>query len=886
MKEALALAVSSTRTTALLIESVDGQPRLVAAGRALSSSFGPSGDVVAGARAAVTQVESAVGRTLFALGALLTPRREDGAGVASAAIVFEERPTVRLVGFGDRNALASARRALASLDARLDEPVEVSATADAAELAERLRPRSGALTAIVVVGPADAPAMARLAEAVQLAWPTPGTIPPLLWAGETAGVAVARAVLQPRFNLTIVGPVRRGTESEELGPLREAVADLWRERLDAALPGAGTVGKWAPGAPCAWRRGEEIALGYLATSRGGPVWLARLVGEELSLLHAEPASGDVPPRVVGARAELGLLARSLRPWSVPGTPSAANDLAAAVIEALRAAAAQLPADARPSLAGAAGLLIAGGDLALLPVETLVHALIDGLEPSGLLQLAVDEPDALAALGALAAVAPAAAAPVLTGELLRPLGALVAPGWRGRAGGLSFRFEARGASDGGSLAGDGILADETRRVALAEGRSVEVRALRPNWWDPRRYLGRRLRMTIEGGPVGLVLDGRARPFGSALSLGREPIVDDAAAPVEQAGPVVARPIAAGPLALRRARPLPAGARLLVAAGDSVEPDELVAQAPGRGDGANPTLLPAGKQLGVADPRPFLTRATGTRVQAGDVIARRSTLFGLIQRTVVAPVDGVLAAGLGGFGNLAIVPGSDGLGIAAHLPGVVVGKLEDAIVIETKAGLIAGGVGFGGERRGLLLPTVGRVDGSSEARAAGRLAGAVVALDVLDRPQYELLRAAGAAGVIVGSVEPGLAAELALVDPGLVVIATEGVGSAPLPAAAREVLAAHVGGLACLSAGRADDARAWPEAIFPSATAERARALPEPALAVGSRVRVIGEAVQHGRVVAVPAAPDRLASGLVTAVVEVELEGGERVRPALSNLELVG
>jgi hypothetical protein len=885
MNEALALAVSPTRTTALLIETVDGRPRLVAAGRALSSSFGPTGDVVAGARAAVTQVESAVGRTLFALGTLLTPRREDGAGVATAAIVFEERPTVRLVDFGDRNALASARRALASLDARLDEPVEVSASADAAELAERLRPRSGALTAIVLVGPADAPAMARLAEAVQLAWPTAGTTPPLLWAGEAAGVAVARAVLQPRFDLKVVGPVRRG-ESEELGPLREAVAGLWRERLDAAIPGAGVVGKWVPGAPCAWRRGEEIALGFLATSRGGPVWLARLVGEELSLLHAEPASGDVPPRVVGARAELGLLARSLRPWGVPATPAAANELAAAVVEALRAATAQLPADARPSLAGTAGLLIAGGDLALLPVETLVHALIDGLEPSGLLQLAVDEPDALAALGALAAVAPAAAAPVLIGDLLRPLGALVAPDWRGRAGGLSFRFEARGASDGSPIAADGVMADETRRVALPEGLSAEVRAIRPNWWDPRRYLGRRLRLTVDGGPVGLVLDARARPLGSALSLGREPILDDAAAPVELAGPVVGRPIAVGPLALRRARQLPAGARLLVSAGDTVEPDELVAQAPGRGDGANPTLLLAGKQLGVADPRPFLTRATGTRVQAGDVIARRSTLFGLVQRTVVAPVDGVLAAGLGGFGNLAIVPGSDGLGIAAHLPGVVVGKLDDAIVIETKAGLIAGSVGFGGERRGPLLPTVGRVDGSSEARAAGRLAGAVVALDVLDRPQYELLRAAGAAGAIVGSVEPGLAAELALVDPGLVVIATEGVGSAPLPAAAREVLAAHIGGLACLSAGRADDARSWPEAIFPSATAERARALPEPVLTVGSRVRVIGEAVHHGRVVAVPAAPERLATGVVTATAEVELEGGERVRPALSNLELVG
>src|SRR5438093_2041891 len=131
-RNSLALAVGPARTTALLIEPVGGQPRLVAVGRALTSTFGPSADAVAGARAAVAQVESAVGRPLFALGALLSPRREDGAGVDATAVVVEERPTVALVGFGDRDALASARRALAEVDARTGEALEVQTAADAA----------------------------------------------------------------------------------------------------------------------------------------------------------------------------------------------------------------------------------------------------------------------------------------------------------------------------------------------------------------------------------------------------------------------------------------------------------------------------------------------------------------------------------------------------------------------------------------------------------------------------------------------------------------------------------------------------------------------------------------------------------------------------------
>ncbi|HEY3082557.1 MAG TPA: hypothetical protein VGM69_21935 [Chloroflexota bacterium] len=889
--EALALAVGPTRTTALLIEPVDGQPRLVAVGRALTSTFGPSADAVAGARAAVAQVESAIGRPLFALGALLSPRREDSAGVETTSVVIEERPTVTLVGFGDRDALSSARRALAEIDARTGEPLEIQSAADAAELADRLRPKgpSGQPAAIVMVGPADAPAMARLAEALQLAWTVAGTAPPLLWTGEAAGVSVARAVLAPRFDFRVVDPVRPSAATEHVAPLRDAIVALWRARLDDSLPGAGAIAKWTPTPVQPWRRGEEIALTHLAETRKGPVWLARLVGPELQLLYAEPGQSDAPCVVATARADVAHPERQVRPWGVPTTAAAAHELRQAATDALRGATTALPRDARPSFGRRPGLLVAGGDLALLSAADLAHALADGLEPTGLVQIAVDEADGLAALGGLAAAAPAAAGPVLRCDLLRPLGALVAPGWRTGSGGVAFRFQAAEIDGQGGasapLESAPVSLEETRRVPLGEGRRALVRAERPNWWDPRRYLGRKLQVVVEGGPLGLLLDGRARPAATALSLGRDTIEDDAAAPATMNGPSAARPLAGGPLAIRRTRALPAGARLLVAPGEAVEPDELVAQAPGRGDGANPALIPAGKLLGVADPRQHLVRPAGSRVQAGEVVARRKILFGVLQRTVVAPIDGVLATGLGGFGNLAVVPASDGLGIAAHLPGVVVGKLEDAVVIETRGALVSGALGFGGERRGTLLPPAMRLEGPVDARTAGRMAGAVVALDVLDRAQLERLRAAGACGAIVGSVEPGLAAELAVVDPGLAIVATEGIGHAPLPAAARQLLARHAGGLACLSAGRADDPRGWPEAILPGATAERALNLAEPTVAPGGRVRIVGEPVAHGRIAALLSAPVRLPSGAVVAAAEVDLDTGERVRAPLANLELV-
>ena len=596
------------------------------------------------------------------------------------------------------------------------------------------------------------------------------------------------------------------------------------------------------------------------------MWLARVGPGATSLRHASPVA---PADVVGAsRALSAVSGRWLRPWTLAEDGPAARLVATT---ALAATANALPATSRPGAARGRGLVIGAGDLAFLGAEDMVRAIVDGLEPRGAVQVAVDELDGLAALGGLAPLAPALAADVLNDDLLRPMAALVAPGWRAREGRAVFRFHAT--ADGKAHEPVDIGFGETRRVRLGEGEHADVKAERAAWWDVRRYFGDRIEARLEGGPIGLVLDGRARPAAGPLSLGRDAIEDDAAGARLGSELVPVRQIVGKPSLIRRVRPVPPDARMLVGAGEHVEAAELIAQ-PHDGDGAVHEIVPAGRMLGVGDPRPFLTVPAGANVVAGDVIARRESLFGLIKRVVRAPIDGVVQPELGGFGGVAIVAGGAAGGVVAHVPGTVVGVLPEGVVVETTGLLVAAAVAFGPEVRGPLLPPVARLD-ASETR---RQRGAVAVVDVLDRAQLDLLTAAGAAGAVVGSISPELAAELRVTPPAAGVVAVEGIGSAPLCAPACALLAGQTGQLACLGTG------AKPEVIVP-VEAAGARTPAEPTLAPGATVRVAGESTAIGKVAVVNAAPSRLPSGVWTRTAEVDLESGERAIAPLANLELV-
>lgn len=875
-RSALAIELDSHHARAFLVERVDGRARVLAQGESLATAAGRTGDAAAGARAAIAQVELSAGRALYELGGAIVPRASDGGGADAIALVVSARPRVSIVTLSDVPAANSARRAMASIDAESCEAVTLDARTDAALLAQALRRDGRAVPAILLVGPGDAPALARLREALTLLAPAAGPSgPALVWAGHAAGAEVARAVLGERIDLRVVDPIRPRPDLERLGPARDAVTEVWRERLEALVPGAETVARWTSSRVVPRRRADELALAYLARTRQVPAFLIRCTVAEATILRANPDGRIAAARARGEPPDAAdSSARSASPSSLRPCLLATHDTCtrrAAYTALLCAAAAQLEPYERPSAVKSSAILIGAGGLTLLGVEDATRTLIDALEPTGAIQLYLDELEGLAALGALAEEAPALAAGALADDLLRPLGAVVAPGWQ-----TNFVLKTSRPGERWQIA-----SGETLRLPLPEGQRLSLRAERPAWWDIRRWIGTRATLAAEGGPIGLLLDGRARPTAGPLALGRDPIEDDAPPARLLAAQPPQRPIVEGPVLIRRTRPVPAAGRILIAAGDTVGADELVAQ-PHGADAPAHEVVHAAAQLGVSDPRPYLTHPTGARVRAGEVIAERRLLFGLVTRRVLAPIDGALATDIAGAGSLAVIARPAGDGIAAHLPGTVVAALPGVgVTVETTGGLIAGAVGFGPERHGSLLPYGVRLDGLADRRSSMRLRGCVAVLDVLDRAQYELLVAYGLAGAVVGSIAPDLAR---VAGDELAVVATEGIGQAPLPPEARVALAARQGGLACLSPGDPDDPRSAAEVVLPVAVATRPRPVPELSLAIGSRVRVVGGEPAVGRVLGLPTTPRRLA-GITTRAASIELDSGQRVEAPLANLELI-
>jgi hypothetical protein len=275
----------------------------------------------------------------------------------------------------------------------------------------------------------------------------------VIWAGEAAGADVVRSALSGHCEVRAVDPVVPRADLEHPGPTRQALLALWRERVESLVPGADAVARWTDDHVLPRRRAEDLALGYLAAARGQPAWLARTAADGAWLSCA--ASAD-PRNVVTARGACDAnAARLIRPWAMGSDPTA---LRAESTDALRAAAAAMPASTRPATTRAAGLLIATGDLTQLGAEDALRALVDGLEPIGALQLALDELEGFAALGGLAEVAPELAGPVLAHDLTRSLGGLVAPGWGVRAGGAAFRFRTEAGENGRGLEAVEIAAE--------------------------------------------------------------------------------------------------------------------------------------------------------------------------------------------------------------------------------------------------------------------------------------------------------------------------------------------------------------------------------------------------------------------------------------------
>ena len=384
-------------------------------------------------------------------------------------------------------------------------------------------------------------------------------------------------------------------------------------------------------------------------------------------------------------------------------------------------------------------------------------------------------------------------------------------------------------------------------------------------------------------------------------------------------------------VRKERLLPIAGEVLVSQGQQVDAETPVARAMRPG---NLTTVKVSERLGVdpGDVPGTMLKSQGEAVEAGEVIAETRTLFGLFHHRCESPVGGVIEhiSPLSGYVGIREAPVP--LQVAAHVAGRVERVIEgQGAVVESRAALVQGIFGVGGERRGVLRVAARAPDAPLDLSVAGDGARGAVLVGgaTADRELLAAAARAGAAGVVAGGIDDVDLRAFVGYDIGVAVtgqervpftlIITEGFGEVAMAPATFELLASLAGKQASIDGAtqiRAGVIR--PEIVVPlreeaAATAPPAardpfrklRACPEPfdfaqdklregaslgarsQLAVGAQVRLIREPY-FGRlavVTALPPQPQQMETEAKVRAVEVDLGDGRRALVPRANVEMV-
>ncbi len=555
-ESAIIADIGSVATTVGLIDVVDGRHRLVARGRAPTTTEPPHADAAVGLREALVQIEHLTGRRLLGDGGqLLTPERREGPGVDTAAMTCSSGGPLRLAisGLAADLSLRSARRVAQTTYSEVVTTLGAESQSgtsghdhhveDWVKRLSQSKPEAILMTGGMDGGPV-AP-LVDMAHNIALAAsviPEPAQ-PTVIFAGnETARQAVAD-VLSKELAFKVVDNIRPSWNVERLNQAADAVAQLYRERRIARLPGMGEIRAWSSSPILSTAEAFAWAICFLAEQESTAALGIDLGSANLCL--GGLVNGTLLRRVdmkSGTRFGLDyLIARSGLPqiarWlPIPMAPAEmANHLAnlslrplvqaqteaqfwaeqAAVRETLRLAIAEsgdllgLSPQVGPWLM-VDYLVISGTRLTHAPKPTQVAlAVLDGVQPVGITHLMTDRFQLLAPLVSLAQTTPAAAAHVLTNDALASVGTIVAPAGQMRTGRTALRCDLTYPDSSafrlevpfGSLEVIPLDADQQLQIDIRPSGGLDLGLGR----------GKRVQTKVRGGSVGLIIDARGRPL---------------------------------------------------------------------------------------------------------------------------------------------------------------------------------------------------------------------------------------------------------------------------------------------------------------------------------------------------------------------------------------
>ena len=354
--------------------------------------------------------------------------------------------------------------------------------------------------------------------------------------------------------------------------------------------------------------------------------------------------------------------------------------------------------------------------------------------------------------------------------------------------------------------------------------------------------------------------------------------------------------------RKERILPLKGKVLVAKGDTLSPDTIIASTnlPG-----NVQMLKVNNILNI-EPRDVvncLVVKEGDTVKKGDMIAETPGVFGMFKSSVESPVDGTIESISESTGRVVVREAPIPVEVDAYVSGTVDEVIEkEGIILRSDAAFIQGIFGIAGEKRGKL--ELVSSDSSSELYAhqitedmAGKI---LIGGSFLSLEAYKKAMDCKVAGIVVGGfnyydLKAVLGYDLGVAITGTeklptALIVTEGYGSIPMSSATFELLKNNNGNEA--SVNGATQIRAGvirPEIVIPikgESDAEDSLSKEPEGIQEGSTVRVIRSPNfgKIGTVTSLPSELNKMESETMVRVAEISIDGKNTLIPR-ANLEMV-
>lgn len=551
----LAIDVGAVSTRAMLFDVVDGRYRFLACGTAPSTVATPFFDISEGVRRAIDHLHSITGRELIGRDEqLIIPSKPNGAGVDTCVATVSAGPPLKVIAIGllEDISAESAVKLASTTYAQVVDQLSLNdrrSQADRIDSIMRLRPD----VVIVAGGTNDGASQSviSLLEPVGLAcYLSPeGSRPEVLYVGNQSLGNEVEQLLGSIAHLSISPNIRPALEVEQLSVAQPELAQVYRSIRIRDLSGVQELDKWAGGKliPTATAFGRMVRflsrvydtskgvfgvdVGASATTLAAgfsgdlhlgvypDLGLGQNVTDILDSSEIEGIARWIPVDMPASEVQDYIYNKSLNPYTLP-----ASQEVLAIEQALARQAMQLGVrrllDGLPShlRAGTLGLMplfepivATGSILTNAPSRgQALLTLLDGLQPTGVTTMVLDQNNIMPALGAAAGINSILPVQVLESSTFINLGTVISPSGNAPYGALALRVKLK--QEGSTETTLEIKHGTLEVIPLPLGKSANLHLQPLNRFDVGMGgPGRGGSVRVVGGALGVIIDARGRPL---------------------------------------------------------------------------------------------------------------------------------------------------------------------------------------------------------------------------------------------------------------------------------------------------------------------------------------------------------------------------------------